>query len=370
MRKNGKDYILILRFAILFFCLIQYLLGESYSSVVVMVALLYIILNTLLFLSNNKVYQLVWIILSIILCVYSSRYINEIFYILLPVNIIDLWFISSKSIFIIFLFIAVVSLVIPIKIIPLFILISIVVFLFQFIVKKYIFRLDGLIKENDELRDKNSNYAMKIKNMRNYEKHSLYATQLEERSKISQEMHDKIGHTISGSILQLEAAKLLLNKDKDKSEKILNNTINVLREGMDDIRIILRSIRPTWEEIGINRVKLLLAESLKDTRFKYSLSFHGDLDNINYARWKIICDNLTEAITNVMKYSKGNFIEVDIQTLNKIVRASIKDNGIVEGDIHKGLGLRGIEQRCVDVGGNAIIDVSDGFSIIMILPIK
>lgn len=370
MIKNGKDYILVLRFLILSFCLIEYLLGEDYNSVIIMVALSYVILNTLLFLSNNKMYRLFWMLLSFFLCLYTSKQLNEIFYVLIPVNIMDLWSISNSPVLIIFIFILFATIALPLKMVPLFLMITIIVFLFHCIVKKYIVSLETLINENDELREMNSIYSMKIKSMKNYEKQSLYATKLEERSKISQEMHDKIGHTISGSILQLEAAKLLLNKDKDKSEKILNNTINVLREGLEDIRIILRRIRPTKEEMGINRIKLLLAEAMKNTKFTYALSFQGDIDNITYAHWKAIYDNLTEAITNIMKYSKGDFVEVNIQVLNRIVKASIKDNGMVEGVINKGLGLRGIEQRCVDMGGTAIIDFSDGFSIIMILPIK
>lgn len=368
--KNSKDYILVLRFLILSFCLVEYLIGEDYNAVIIIIALSYIILNTLLFLSNNKIYKIFWILLSIILCLYTSKQLNEIFYVLIPVNVMDLWAIVNSALLIIPIFILLVSIALPLKIVPLFLLISIIVFLFQCIVKKYIVTLETLINENDELREMNSIYSMKIKSMKNYEKQSLYATKLEERSKISQEMHDKIGHTISGSILQLEAAKLLLNKDKDKSEKILNNTINVLREGLEDIRIILRRIRPTKEEMGINRIKLLLAEAMQNTKFTYALSFQGDIDNIAYAHWKAIYDNLTEAITNIMKYSKGDFVEVNIQVLNRIVKASIKDNGMVEGVISKGLGLKGIEQRCVDMGGTAIIDFSDGFSIIMILPIK
>ncbi|MGL5087531.1 MAG: histidine kinase, partial [Clostridium sp.] len=39
----------------------------------------------------------------------------------------------------------------------------------------------------------------------------IHTVKLEERNKISGELHDKIGHTISGTLLQLEATKLIMD---------------------------------------------------------------------------------------------------------------------------------------------------------------
>ncbi|MBZ9688965.1 histidine kinase dimerization/phosphoacceptor domain-containing protein [Clostridium estertheticum] len=72
-------------------------------------------------------------------------------------------------------------------------------------------------------------------------------SQLEERNKIAQEIHDNIGHTLSGGIMQLEGAKLLLDIDLPKSKSMVQSTINVLREGMDNIRITLKNIKPPFQ---------------------------------------------------------------------------------------------------------------------------
>lgn len=64
----------------------------------------------------------------------------------------------------------------------------------------------------------------KLNGEKNYRSQILYTVKLEERNRISGNLHDKIGHTISGAILQLEAVKVILMEIKDNgigSQKII-----------------------------------------------------------------------------------------------------------------------------------------------------
>jgi signal transduction histidine kinase len=76
-----------------------------------------------------------------------------------------------------------------------------------------------------------------------------------------------------------------------------------------------------------------------------------------------------EAMTNTLKYAHASDIKINIQVLNKLIKQEIKDNGVGSFNIIKGLGLKGIEERCANMGGKVIIDGSKGFSIIALLPI-
>ena len=67
---------------------------------------------------------------------------------------------------------------------------------------------------------------------------------LEERTQLSQALHDKLGHNINGSIYQLEAVKVLMEKDPERSRAMIQAVIDQLRTGMDEIRAILRKKRP------------------------------------------------------------------------------------------------------------------------------
>lgn len=200
-------------------------------------------------------------------------------------------------------------------------------------------------------------------------KQSIYTTKLEERNQLSKNIHDKIGHTIAGSLMQLEATKIVIEKDKDKAINMIDNTINVLRLGMDDIRAILRTINPPDEQIGISKIKLLLEEKTKNTTFKFNLIHKGNLNKISKRQWMCIYEAIRELSTNSMKYSQGNNISINIEVLNKLVKTEVKDDGIGFDIITKGIGLNSIEQRIIDLDGKIIMDGSNGFSVVLLLPI-
>ncbi|MDZ5038501.1 histidine kinase, partial [Clostridium perfringens] len=68
----------------------------------------------------------------------------------------------------------------------------------------------------------------------------LHTARLEERNKISTRLHDKIGHTVSGTLLQLEAIKLIIDTDKENAYVMLDSCTENLRAGMEEIRMALR----------------------------------------------------------------------------------------------------------------------------------
>lgn len=228
-------------------------------------------------------------------------------------------------------------------------------------------RKENLERINYELREKM--YSMEesrvLENKLSYQ--SIETTKMEERNAISQKLHDKIGHVIAGSLMQLEALKIVMSSDPKVGSEMLDKIADNLREGMDDIRYTLRKIKPEQSEMGINNLKLFLDDFSRDSKIDCELSIEGDLGEINIIYWKIILDSLKEILTNVIKYSNCDRLNIDLSVLNKIIRVHIKDNGVCTGDIKKGMGLLGIEERVINVGGNVVFDNEDGFSTLIIL---
>jgi signal transduction histidine kinase len=230
-------------------------------------------------------------------------------------------------------------------------------------------KISEYTRQIDELREKNYNLVNNIDKGARYSNQIKYFSQLEERNKIAQEIHDKIGHTISASLMQLEAARLLLDIDRDKARSIIQNTIEVLREGMEGIRAALRSIKPPAEQMGIGRIRLLLNEFAMNSNIESLLNYNGELSKISQGNWKNIYENVSEALTNIAKYSGASSVRVSLEVLNKFVKCEIKDNGKGCDKITKGLGIMGMEERTEGVGGKVIIDGTDGFSLIFLLPV-
>ncbi|WP_051623682.1 sensor histidine kinase [Clostridium hydrogeniformans] len=223
---------------------------------------------------------------------------------------------------------------------------------------------------NDELRVHNERLLSSNRRKDTLNRQIYYTSKLEERNKIAQNLHDKLGHTISGSLMQLEAINILIDKDKDKAKEMLKVITGVLREGMDDIRGTLRDLKPNKEEVGFNRAKLMLEEFSYKSQIKTTLSYTGDLQVIDYDIWNVVIENLREILTNTMKYSKATNLGCRIVILNKLIKIEIKDNGIGTKAFKKGVGIMGIEERVATLNGKVIFHGSDGFSTVMLFERK
>ncbi|WP_291708887.1 histidine kinase [Clostridium sp.] len=228
------------------------------------------------------------------------------------------------------------------------------------------------IKKLDEIQENQRkliyNLQKKMAQEIDIQEQILYTARLEERNNISSRLHDKIGHTISGTLLQLEASKFILDKDKEKGFSMLESCIDNLRKGMDEIRMTLRNIKPAEEELGINRIRRILDEKIKGTKINGKVTYTGNIEKISASLWMIFMHSITELTTNSIKYSKGDLIEIKIEILNKFIKLEVKDNGLGCEKVKKGIGLRNIEESISNINGKVIINNEDGFDVIILIP--
>ena len=192
---------------------------------------------------------------------------------------------------------------------------------------------------------------------------------LEERANLSQTLHDKLGHSINGSIYQLEASKVIMDKEPDKAKGMIQAVIDQLRTGMDEIRAILRKERPEKQQMAMLQL-YELCEDCNKKGVEAEFSKEGDLSTIPDSLWEIILDNSFEADTNSMKYSKCNSISIKIIVMNKMVRCVVADDGIGCDEIVDGMGLSGMRKRVRIVGGNIDFKTHPGFEVSMLLPLE
>jgi signal transduction histidine kinase len=195
-------------------------------------------------------------------------------------------------------------------------------------------------------------------------------SKLEERNVLTQKLHDELGHTITGNILRLEAVSVVMDSDAEQAKVLLGESIENLRTGMDSVREILKSTKPDESDYNLSNIQLLASEVQEKSKIKTEVIY--DYGNIEFSSdtWQIIQLNIKEALTNMMKYSGASRCQINFRMLNELYRISIKDNGAGCRNVKKGLGITGMEQRIAGVGGQLIIDGSNGFSMIMLIPVK
>ena len=97
--------------------------------------------------------------------------------------------------------------------------------------KNYNMMIENNLKCRKEIEDKRiyiKSLNEKINKEIKYRNQALYTKDLEIRNELAGKVHDRVGHTIAGSIMQLEACKIVLNSDdKEKTCNMINNTIKL-----------------------------------------------------------------------------------------------------------------------------------------------
>ncbi|SBO16670.1 putative signal transduction histidine kinase [Carnobacterium divergens] len=194
--------------------------------------------------------------------------------------------------------------------------------------------------------------------------------QLETHNQLAHLFHDEIGHSLTGALIQMEAAKKTMRGNPNQSEHLLNNAIAITKEGVEQIRLVLKQLKPPQESLGIQRLKGDLIAFSTDYAIQTSLQFSGDLTVISPVMWHVFSQNLKEALTNCLKYAQASRIEVELAVYHKFVRLEIKDNGIGTKDFQASLGLTGMEERTAQLGGTLLVVGHPHFTVTTLIPLS
>lgn len=335
----------------------------------VFLLLIYLSINVAPFLFRNRIGRTVLQIISIMLAVIGGINVSAFFFLLLPLAITETvtnWFR--------FKIIALILSNLPLLYIPrdmqgYYVIIAVfcwMVFVLNQMLHEHV---DKKEKQLDAMRMSQEGLKKRLSENDTFIKQSNYMFKLEERNRISQKIHDDIGHTITGALIQMEAAKELLSLDEKKADELLTNAIGITKDGISSIHHTLQNLKPRAEQVGINRLKLYLDEFKATHHVQTSLTYQGDLDKINHIQWKIAQENVREALTNALKYAEATQITVDVTVLNKLIKIELRDNGNGKEKITKGLGIMGMEERAAALNGNLIVDGKNGFTVTTLLPI-
>ncbi len=308
-------------------------------------------------------------VLTAALVVWFAYQLNPMFLLLLPVSLCEfVHYAAGKTVYGLGL-LALSLILVPHEQLPLYVLVSVLVYLLCAGLRLYTGKLSRMEDRQEAMREDLQRLTRSLHESNEYIRQSAYTIKLEERNRLSQQIHDEVGHAMAGALIQMEASRRVLASNPGLSAELLGNAIAISKEGLERIRLTLKNMKPKSEELGINRLRLFVDELAAKHAIAASVVHSGDIDLITPMQWNIIQLNATEAVTNSLKYSAATAISIEISLLNRFVKAVVADNGRGAEKVIKGLGIVGMEERAASAGGNVIVDGSKGFTVTTLLPI-
>lgn len=196
--------------------------------------------------------------------------------------------------------------------------------------------------------------------------------EIRERNRIAREIHDTLGHTLTGLAAGIDACIALAGDDKPALRNQLNLLSKVSRNGIKDIRMSVSSLRPDAPE-RLN-LKSAIEELVENTKRVAGVNIKLDCDIINLkfdedeemAIYRIV----QESLTNAIRHGRAKNIDVSIKKNYGSINLLICDDGIGCEDIKAGFGLRHIRERVNMLKGQVNFSSEEGFKVEAMIPIR
>jgi len=200
----------------------------------------------------------------------------------------------------------------------------------------------------------------------------------EERNRMAREIHDTLAQSFTGVLIQLQAARQVLDDVNPEATQHLESAIALARVGLTEARRSVRGLRPQLLRDGNITTALdqLVRQLGTDSLVHINFSANGDAQRFMSPDIEINLLRISqEAITNAMKHSGANQINVRLSAGREAVQLAIEDNGAGfdphVSTLSRGFGLISMQERADRIGGDLTVltKPGGGTKIHLLLPI-
>jgi two-component system sensor histidine kinase UhpB len=171
-----------------------------------------------------------------------------------------------------------------------------------------------------------------------------------ERLRIARGLHDEVGQTMTGVLLQLKrAADVAPAAVRDE----LVEAQEAVRTSLDEVRRIARELRPeTLDELGlVSALTALVTTFSQRTGLAVERMVENELPRLDPDAELALYRIAQESLTNVAKHAGAERVRLELSRgANSVVLRVVDDGKGLNGTQPYGGGLRGMRERALMVG--------------------
>jgi signal transduction histidine kinase len=187
-----------------------------------------------------------------------------------------------------------------------------------------------------------------------------------ERNRMARELHDTLSHSLSAVAVQLEAVSALWDSDQVKARAMLDQSLVMTRDGLNEARRAIGALRTApLEDLGLALSLRNLATSEAE-RGGYSVEIHIPDESprlkpeVEHCFYRIA----EETLRNITRHAEAQHVTVSLIQAGAHVEMVFHDDGCGFTD-NAGLqsdhfGLRGMRERAEAIGAQLSVDSRPG----------
>jgi len=190
----------------------------------------------------------------------------------------------------------------------------------------------------------------------------------EERVRIARELHDVVAHHVSMMGVQAGAARVVLDRDPDKSRQALTSIETSSRRPVVELHRLLGFLRQAGDpddlapQPGLGQLRELAAR-MSGPELTVAVRVEGEArlvgPTVDVSAYRIV----QEALTNTLKHARASRVDVHLRYWPDELEIEVIDDGRGDGDASAGpggLGLIGMRERTALHGGQLAAGPASG----------
>jgi two-component system, NarL family, sensor histidine kinase UhpB len=195
--------------------------------------------------------------------------------------------------------------------------------------------------------------------------HRALMVQEAERQRIARELHDEVGQTLTGVMLQVEGLAAAIPEELREQLDELRETA---RHGTEEVRRIARRLRPeALEDLGLQSALSALANRVAE---QAQLDIRRRLDTgltLSPQQELVVYRVAQEALTNVARHAHAEHVElrldrVELDRVEPHAVLIVRDDGrgLHPGDLASSHGITGMRERAMLINAQLAIRPGNG----------
>ena len=197
--------------------------------------------------------------------------------------------------------------------------------------------LSGKNAELHEANVKLQEYSETIKRM----------TEIEERNRLAREIHDTLGHALTGIVVSADAGKILFDAAPEEAKARFDVIGQTARQGLEDVRRSIRALRPdALESHDLESALEKMIENFRETTGA-DIRYAQEAGKLLLAQDEevTVYRIVQEGMTNAIRHGKATQINLIIDRKDRNLRVRIFDNGVGMQGKKTGFGLNYMKER-------------------------
>jgi len=194
-----------------------------------------------------------------------------------------------------------------------------------------------------------------------------------ERKRVSREIHDTVGYSLTNIRIMLEASLLMIEKSPEEAGSLIEKSMKEAGFCLEETRTAMRLLRSKEisRPVGIRAFFKLVSVFADATGIQVKTEFGNSPDSFGSSIDKAVFRFIQEGMTNSFRHGRATQIRIYFWIQNQILHLSIQDNGTGLESMHEGLGITGMKERLDELKGSLYYhNITGGFEVSLSIPLK